>query len=428
MQGVRPFAMTAEDAASVIQGVLSSLKWAAKRMGCSTACLKLAFPLYGGSEGLTGDSPLLSAFSKATHVRGLRCLEYLPTTWLGTKDHAVELIDWLLVRAPRLEALSLDVRSTHLAAGSITFRHLKHLVMASSNLEGHSLTYWAAEVLPVLETLCINHEHTGREELPSLDLVGCRHLRQLVLGEGVRVQDVLKDPACRLGVHANINNVWPESSFEVQAALADQVSMDICNIHPFDMDPPAFAAFPCASTIHVQCLTADSSDGKVVEHFKAVPILHQCCMPANGDHVQTLRVLIMKAHRFKDCIPAGLPNLEELVISASSSLELSFEDVVSTFSILTKFYAFGKPLMPEKQDMVKLMSSNVLSRRNIMLSFSSVKADVEDSVKDSSCMYLQPTAAKGQSVEKLRDVVEQLVQCRCLACFDCLRRSGCLDY
>ena len=424
MQRVRPYGMTAEDAASKSQGVLSSFRWAAKRMGCGLTGLKLAFPLYGSVEGLTGESPLVGPISTAADLRGLRCLEYISEHWQGTEAHASELVDWLLQSTPKLEALSLDVRSTHLAARSITFQHLKHLVMPSSNLfEGHSNVFRAAELLPALGTLCITGSNYGKGELPSLDLVGCRHLRQLALSEGVPVQELLKGPGCKLCVDVG-DDGEPGSLYEMQAALADQFVMEIVNITLGHRDAPGFGLCPSASTIHVHCTAACSIDGKAIEHFRAVPILHKYCMPANGQPVRNLRVLTMKAHRFKDCIPAGLPNLEELVISAGSSLELSFEDVTSTFSVLTRFYAFGKPLMPDEQDMIRLMSSDVLSSRGMVLRFSSVKADE----KDSSCMYLQPTAAKGESTEKLHDVVEQLVQCRCSACFDCLRRSGCLDY
>ena len=68
-------------------------------------------------------------------------------------------------------------------------------------------------------------------------------------------------------------------------------------------------------------------------------------------------------------IPAGLPNLEELVISAEGSLELYFEDAGALFASpsLTVFCAFGQPLLPAGKPILEILTYGALPARGMTL-------------------------------------------------------------
>lgn len=59
--------------------------------------------------------------------------------------------------------------SPNLAAGSISLKHLKHLVMASNVFD--SKRSRAGKQLPALETLCIEGA-----DVDVVNVTGCRHL------------------------------------------------------------------------------------------------------------------------------------------------------------------------------------------------------------------------------------------------------------
>ena len=45
-----------------------------------------------------------------------------------------------------------------------------------------------------------------------------------------------------------------------------------------------------------------------------------------------------------------------------------------------------------------------------------------------SSMYLHPISTQAFSMEELQHRVEQLLHCRCGACFKCLKRAGLIEH
>ena len=149
-------------------------------------------------------------------------------------------------------------------------------------------------------------------------------------------------------------------------------------------------------------------------------------MPAAGQPMLNLvTTVITTCTRLRDFPgPQQLPKLRGVVIKGSGRLKISFVDAVATVSGLDSFHLFGQPLRPSGEDLVKLMAaSGALARRGLVLG----AAAAQQHGVDSSCIYLRPVGARELSFEELSTRVEQLVQCRCGACFDCLQRAGCVE-
>ena len=64
------------------------------------------------------------------------------------------------------------------------------------------------------------------------------------------------------------------------------------------------------------------------------------------------------------CVPAALPNPEQLVNFSGSWLKLDFEDQAAPFRRLKAFYAFGQPLMTREYDLLIRHSSTLLQPRH----------------------------------------------------------------
>ncbi len=125
----------------------------------------------------------------------------------------------------------------------------------------------------------------------------------------------------------------------------------------------------------------------------------------------------------KCCIPSGLPNLEELVLFAEGAAEVSFEDPKATLTALKAFHIYGEPLRMDKKDELQMLK--VTASKGLWVSYVSANRPK----CTGSCMYLRPIAAPELSFEELQDRVRRLArQCRCKACFECLRRAGCLTW
>lgn len=114
---------------------------------------------------------------------------------------------------------------------------------------------------------------------------------------------------------------------------------------------------------------------------------------------------------------------------ACGQSELSFEEPIATLSGLKTFYALGRPVAPNGLEMIRVMSSNALAGHGLVLSAaSSIGPGKEWGSQNGSCIYLRPSTARELSFRKLATRVKQLVnQCRCEACFDCLKRAGCIS-
>lgn len=189
------------------QCFIAALTWAAKRTGPSTAALELSFKRYEGIPDGEAQTILVEAFSGAGHDQ----LENLTHLWIFfdfcyfEDAGAAAVLDWLLEHAVNLQALSLGGNSPHLAAGTITLKHLKHLVMRSYAFESEH--FQAAKQLPALEDfLCIN----DIDSVNVIDVTGCCNLRLLTLCGSISASGrLLKDPACRFAFNPDVEPLRP---------------------------------------------------------------------------------------------------------------------------------------------------------------------------------------------------------------------------
>ena len=123
--------------------------------------------------------------------------------------------------------------------------------------------------------------------------------------------------------------------------------------------------------------------------------------------------------------PNRLPNLKVLVITTSSSLRVTFEIAAAIVLGLDSLHLLGDPLCPCGEDMVDLVAaSSALGRRGLVLGGATGERLNGHS---RGCIYLRPIGTPELSIEESGAKVEQLVQCRCGACFDCLQRAGCIE-
>ena len=156
------------------------------------------------------------------------------------------------------------------------------------------------------------------------------------------------------------------------------------------------------------------------------------CMPVNGQPLRNLKVLIIVAcHCMTCCVPAAMPNLEEMVMFVKETAKVSFDSPVATLSALTTLYLFGQPLTLEIGERDRSQVFNSVARRGLLLStVKAPEAGAEKNFRDgSSCMYLRPIAEQDMSIEELHDRTSALArQCRCNACFECLRQAGRLPW
>lgn len=63
---------------------------------------------------------------------------------------------------------------------------------------------------------------------------------------------------------------------------------------------------------------------------------------------------ILKATTMHGVIPAGLPDLKELVVMGETWNKLAFEDPVLTFSRLKTTFVLGQPLITDAADMFSI--------------------------------------------------------------------------
>ena len=154
------------------------------------------------------------------------------------------------------------------------------------------------------------------------------------------------------------------------------------------------------------------------------------CMPSNGLPVQHLECVVISGHNIRCVIPAKLPDLEELVISAEGQLQLFFEDVEATAAGLNKFHVFGQPLLTNGMDTVKV--SHVLAGRGLILDAASASEDWKyipaylfDVKKGSTCTYMRSVVTESLSMHEAFSLIQTFIsECRCECCELCLERSG----
>ena len=416
------------DKVRINERTVSGLKWIAKRTSAAIKSLMLAFGLYEGCEDSADAMHSVAAFSEAAHLSNLRCLTFSPSPSKKgeTAPVLVNLLDWLLQQAPRLQALDLHVRTRCLPARNITFQHVRHLVMTAGDFQG---SLQVAEQLPALETLYIISSYGSR--LDMVNLSGCKQLRQLVLSDFVAQELILDAPgsgSCpALGFV--LREPEPFDDFNVmsctalcgQAALAQQLV--ICDFVE-NWEETMLDGFPQLKVLTLKWSKHEPT-WSVEDVSDERPIYLSSCMPKP---MQDLGTIIITACNMWGVIPgpSQLPNLKVLIIKASGCLVVAFESPLETVLGLDSMYVFGQPLCPSGENMVRLMmASRALRRRGLVLSAAGALHAGPD--QDCSCIYLRQKGMRELPIEEMSAKIEQLVQCRCGACFDCLQRAGCID-
>ena len=249
----------------------------------------------------------------------------------------------------------------------------------------------------------------------------CGRLRQLAM-KNIVLLHVIQRFDCKLNCHINImcgDNKSPDRTL-VKSMLnsAEQIGLYSKNRGSFD-GCGMFASLPGMQVLKVS--------GKVLSQFSVLTR----CMPKSGLPVESLRVLILHGGLVTCRIPAGFPHLEELFVKARGHLSLDFEDPKTTFNILKSFYAYGEHLTTN--------NCNLLNKLLLPLSERGLRIDTVTAASTSKgygsyyglrCngLYFRPHDSEEVSIGALYEIVSQLAgQCRCGACFTCLRAAGCIE-
>ncbi len=99
---------------------------------------------------------------------------------------------------------------------------------------------------------------------------------------------------------------------------------------------------------------------------------------------------------------------------------------------MKSFYIFGQPLRLDIFGHEMHSLQVFMARRGMLLSVASPKKaghNFNSYSRNSYCMYVRPDTAQEPSFKELYDKVSKLAgQCKCKACFDCLRRAGSLTW
>ena len=389
------------------------------------------------------------AFSRKADLSSVRCLSFETspdlcdrTFWEAMGGFQQRLIE----RTPCIEALRLLHSTPLLARCAGSLKNLKHLEMeAHAFVQG--LSQASGQFLPNLETLYLHEFNDSwlQRQLQSaeINVLGYQSLRQLVV-QGTDVQAVFCQPKCQLGIHltkctrANTEHestgTWQQTldstkDLVVRAGEQYGIIQHCQNVETLRLDLPAW----CNSSAGRWDERRASQPGPQRQAVHAARMFLRNCLLINDMELASLKVLIIEAPSSAIfCIPSGLPNLEELVLLAHRGAEVSFEKPVATFSALKTFYAYGQQL---EIDIGKSHMSQVVedaAERGLLLStVSANEAEGEDlCFRGSSCMYLRPTdCAQEMSIRQLFSRTSRLAkQCRCKACFECLKQAGRLPW
>ena len=338
---------------------------------------------------------------------------------------------WVLEQASHIEALRIPCKEPRYTAWAVRLKHIKHLEMdADVFAEGVSK---AAKQHLFLETL---HLHVSSEGNGKINVLECEHLRHMVLKSRCgKIRSVLHEPKCRLGIHVDVGgytSLKPQGWAALQQSVegANEFVYSLENYLPYGAPPIPWKDLRGHLT-SVETLTLGWPVHRNVCEWKSnkgfadpeAEHMVKCCMPVTGKPMAALKVLIIRAEGdMKCCIPSGLLNLEELVLFAEGAAEVSFEDPKLTIFALKAFYIYGEPLRMHRKD--ELIILNVTASRDLQVSYVSARPECTG-----SCMYLRPITAPELPFQELHDTVRKLArQCRCKACFDCLRRARCLTW
>ncbi len=220
--------LTAADKARISQRSLSGLAWVGKRTNTAIASLAVARRLCEACTGSAGSISMVAALSDIARLRDLRRFDLSPNIMCAHATSCmVGLLDWVLEQMPKVEVMSLELRTGHLPSSHTIFQHVRHLVMTSWGCQEHFLV---AKQLPYLETLFIEGNYSDKLEV--VDMSGCRRLRQVAVYDivaGKLIWDTTGSGPCPLAFQLgepfeDANNHWPEA-LKSQAALAQQVDL-----------------------------------------------------------------------------------------------------------------------------------------------------------------------------------------------------------
>ncbi len=108
-------------------------------------------------------------------------------------------------------------------------------------------------------------------------------------------------------------------------------------------------------------------------------------------------------------------------------LLLKFEDLEATFSTLTTFCALGKPRGSTEYDLL-FKTLPVLVKRGLCMEAVEGDVNTKHISSSSKCLYMRSLKNRQLSMDALCDIVSRLArQCKCGACFTCLRAAGCME-
>ncbi|CAK0782051.1 hypothetical protein CVIRNUC_005539 [Coccomyxa viridis] len=418
----------------ISESTLSCLEWLAARIGPGTSTLSIRFWPLEGAARHGKEAGLMQAFQGHAHLTQLKCLEIVEQTLSYRGSAVIALfLDWLLKRMPGLCALNLAARSWRVGGGNISLDHLQHLQISADSLEGSQLQ--AGLQLPLLQTLCINGG--GVDKLAKVDVAGCHQLKQVALKD-VTVETLHRQPSCQLDIdkgcldddlHALLMGTMGQHmgagdsvyfSVDADVPLPDSAQGLLGTLPALQMLKVFFAHF---SENDEDDFTSEYGKGDPKDN-EAQPLL-MSLMPSVGS-VCNLKVIIVWGRDMRCTIPAGLPNLEELVIWMNNSLDLFFEDPGETSKALTRFYAYAEILVMRVNDMQQ-MSKHFGTAGLALSAVVAPVGGIEQELKG-CCMFLKPASAADPPMEEVRATARRLVHaCRCGACFDCLRTAGRVD-
>lgn len=416
------------DTARGTRRVTSALLWAAKHIGAGTGSLDLCIRAYEGTSRFGGDSMMIHAFARQAQLGHLRCLK----SDLRTVIHKHPLLEvflyWLVQHAPGLGAISLRQHRIH--AANISHQHLRHLQVKGSAFP--SASFHIAAQMPLLETLHIEGPGVG-VVIDEINASRCEHLRLLVVRKA-SVQKLLSDSGCRVGI--SLRDIW----YDLSVLWADPISSLLGSAHHLDPDPSDgelfasetthgfFEMLPCMDVLTLSWLgNVHSRSYRAPEDFDALAaqlslapeLLLTSLMPASGQPLWNLKVIVIETSTMRGCIPAKLPNLEKIVVMAHRLLQLTFEDPVATASALKKLYFFGQQGTAISHQMLGMLGNSI--RHGLTLVTVSAAEAGEHARRGSSCTYLWSTTEHDVSINELYRMVSQLAgMCRCGACFQCL--------
>ena len=425
------------------------MKWAAKRLGRRTRSLAIRASHEDETLDFFDRSGLEEALSG--NASSLRCFTFEPSPIWPYEDGSKYCKDpefqvfqgWVLEQTQRIKVLQIPHNAPCLGALATRLQHLKHLEMeAQPFIEG--VTQNGGQVLPSLVTLCLRQ---GDKMIQGhVNVLGCQRLKHLAV-EGKWVQAAVHDPNCQLGLDANglALTLFPSKPLGAggQSLEATTGSVGAHTLPSAEADVETLrVTWPLPRDKHTNPKLNEEKF-----NFADLEAIVGSCMPIHPQPLRNLKALSLamqsKYHHPRHCyLPRDLPHLEELVIYGASYVV--FEDPLALFTTLKIFYMYGFSVstnmygypvtanmytvtLPTNHiddgDMSKVSDS--LARRGLLLD----KAYQYRSDRVIQCMYLRAHTAEALSTHACHDLVNKLAtQCRCRACFSCLREAGCLIY